>query len=52
MVKKTTYMPIQGFNTVDLGYERGDYIANIINKSSNHNFTKTYIGLFEQVWGG
>ena len=48
--EQITYMPIQGFSTVDLGYERGDYIANIINKSSDHNFTKTYIELFEQVW--
>ncbi|NLV76856.1 MAG: DEAD/DEAH box helicase family protein [Tissierellia bacterium] len=48
--EQITYMPIQGFSTVDLGYERGDYIANIINKSSDHNFTQTYIELFEQVW--
>ncbi len=48
--EQITYMPIQGFSTVDLGYERGDYIANIINKSSDHKFTQTYIELFEQVW--
>ena len=43
-------MPIQGFSTVDLGYERGDYIANIVTKSSDYNFTKTYFELFQQVW--
>lgn len=48
--KQTTYMPIQGFSTVDLGYERGDYIANIVTKSSDYNFTKTYFELFQQVW--
>lgn len=48
--ERITYMPIQGFSTVDLGYEKGDYIANIVNKSSDYNFTKTYIELFEQVW--
>lgn len=48
--KNVTYMPIQGFSTVDLGYEKGDYIANFINKSDDYNFAKTYIELFEQVW--
>lgn len=48
--KNVTYMPIQGFSTVDLGYERGDYIANFINKSDDYNFAKTYTELFEQVW--
>lgn len=45
-----TYTPIQGFSTVDLGYERGDYIANFVNKSDDYNFTKAYVELFEQVW--
>lgn len=48
--EKITYMPIQGFSTVDLGYEKGDYIANLVNKSTDYNFTKTYMELFEQVW--
>ncbi len=48
--EQITYMPIQGFSTVDLGYEKGDYIANLINKFDDYNFTKTYIELFKQVW--
>lgn len=35
---------------MDLGYERGDYIANFINKSDDYNFTKAYMELFQQVW--
>ena len=50
MGKQFTYTPIQGFSTVDLGYERGDYIANFINKSDDYNFTKAYMELFQQVW--
>lgn len=48
--QQTTYMPIQGLSTIDLGYERGDYIANFINKFDDYNSTRTYIELFQQVW--
>lgn len=48
--KHVTYMPIQGFSTVDLGYERGDYIANLISKSDDYSFAKNYVELFKRVW--
>lgn len=45
-----TYVPIQGFSTIDLGYESGDYIAYMVNKFNEYKFTKAYIELFQQVW--
>ena len=45
-----TYMPINGFTTVDLGYERGNALSNMVNKFTDYRFSKTYIDLFDQVW--
>ncbi len=47
---KNTYTQTVGFTTVDLGYERGDNISNIVIKSDDYSVTKTYFDLFEQVW--
>lgn len=47
---KKTYTQTVGFTTVDLGYERGDNISNIVIKSDEYTMTKTYFQLFEQVW--
>jgi len=43
-------MPIQGFTTVDLGFERGNNLSNIVTKIDDYSATKTYLDLFEQVW--
>jgi SNF2 family DNA or RNA helicase len=48
--ERYTYTQTVGFSTVDLGYERGDNISNIVIKSDDYNMTKTYFQLFEQVW--
>ena len=45
-----TYTQINGFTTVDLGYEKGNNISNIVIKSDDYSFTKTFFSLFEQVW--
>lgn len=47
---KNTYTQTVGFTTVDLGYEPGDNISNIVIKSDDYSITKTYFELFEQVW--
>ena len=47
---KITYMPIQGFTTVDLGFERGNNLSNIVTKIDDYSATKAYLDLFEQVW--
>lgn len=45
----TTYMPINGFTTVDIGCERGNNTYNMINRFESP-FADTYINLFESLW--
>lgn len=48
--KEIAYMPLHGFTAVDLGYQRGDAVSNIVNKFDESTFTATYLQLFEQIW--
>lgn len=45
----TTYMPINGFTTVDIGCERGNNTYNMINRFESP-FADSYINLFESLW--
>lgn len=45
----TTYMPINGFTTVDIGCERGNNTYNMVNRFESP-FADTYINLFESLW--
>ena len=45
-----TYMPLNGFSAVDLGYQQGDAVSNIINKIDEPGVTKTYLDLFNKIW--
>lgn len=45
-----TYMPLQGFTAVDLGYQKGDAVSNFINRFGDKNFTQQYLNLFESIW--
>jgi SNF2 family DNA or RNA helicase len=47
---QTTYTPVDGFTTVDLGYEKGNALASLNHKFSDFSSTKVYIDLFEQIW--
>lgn len=49
VVDNTSYMPLNGFTTVELGVERGDNAYTMIQKIENP-FTKQYAQLFEQLW--
>ncbi len=44
------YMPLQGFTAVDLGYQQGNAISNLITKMDEAAFTATYLNLFDQIW--
>lgn len=48
--KQITYMPLNGFTTVDIGCERGNNVYNMINKFETP-FSNEYIRLFNDVWG-
>ncbi|MFD1135616.1 helicase-related protein [Paenibacillus urinalis] len=45
-----TYMPVDGFTTVDLGYEKGNALSKMVNKFNEAPITKTYFDLFDQLW--
>lgn len=44
-----SYLPVNGFTTVDLGCERGNNISNAVVKF-NYSETKDFIRLFDEVW--
>ena len=48
--QETAYMPLHGFTAVDLGYQPGDAVSNLINKIDEAPLSSTYIQLFEQIW--
>ena len=47
---ETAYMPLHGFTAVDIGYQKGDAVSNIVNRFDEAPFTTTYIQLFDQIW--
>ncbi len=46
----TVYLPLHGFTAVDLGYQQGDAVSNLVNKMDEPSITKTYLNLFNQIW--
>ncbi len=44
------YLPLHGFTAVDLGYQQGDAISNLVNKMDETSTTTTYLSLFDQIW--
>jgi SNF2 family DNA or RNA helicase len=47
---RAAYMPLQGFTTADLGYERGNAVSNMVHRVSDSPMTAQYIQLFDQIW--
>lgn len=48
-IDDTTYMPLDGFTTVELGCERGNSLAIAINKMEAP-FSQQYLQIFNQIW--
>lgn len=46
----TAYMPLHGFTAVDLGYQQGNAVSNLVNKMDEAPFAATYLSLFNQIW--
>lgn len=49
-VDESTYMPINGFTTVDLGCERGNNAYYPVQKTESNENAQYFIKLFEQLW--
>ena len=46
----TAYMPVSGFTAVDLGYQHGDAVSNLVNRLDDPGQTRVYLDLFDQIW--
>lgn len=49
-VDQSTYMPINGFTTVDLGCERGNNAYYPVQKTESYENAKYFLNLFEEIW--
>ena len=47
---QVAYIPLHGFTAVDLGYQQGDAVSNIVNRIDDTANTNTYLQLFDQIW--
>lgn len=47
---RAAYMPLQGFTSADLGYERGDAVSNLVNKIDEAPLTAAYLQTFDAIW--
>ena len=48
--EQSAYMPLNGFTAVDLGYQQGDAVSNIVNRMDEPTHTATFMQLFDQIW--
>jgi hypothetical protein len=48
--QQTAYAPLHGFTAVDLGYQPGDAVSNIVNRFGDNTHTATYLQLFDRIW--
>lgn len=49
-VRTTAYTPLHGFTAVDLGYQQGNAVSNLVNKMDEPDFSGKYLNLFDQIW--
>lgn len=48
--QQIVYTPLHGFTAVDLGYQPGDAVSNIVNRLEDNAHTATYLQLFDRIW--
>ena len=46
----TAYMPLHGFTSADLGYEKSDAVSYLVNKLDDTPMTAAYLQTFDQIW--
>ena len=47
---RAAYLPLQGFTSADLGYERGHAVSNVVTKLDEAPMAAQYLALFDQIW--
>ena len=48
--ERVAYLPIQGFTTADLGYERGRAVSNVVTKIDDASNAKELLAVFDGIW--
>lgn len=48
--RDSVYVPLHGFTAVDLGYQQGNAVSNIVNRIDESPMTRVYLDLFAQIW--
>lgn len=48
--RQVAYAPLHGFTAVDLGYQPGDAVSNLVNCFEENSHTTTYLQLFDLIW--
>jgi hypothetical protein len=48
--ESAAYLPLQGFTSADLGFERGNAVSNMVTKLDAAPMTAQYVALFDQIW--
>lgn len=44
------YMPLHGFTAVDLGYQQGNAVSNIVSKIDEPANARMFLTVFDQIW--
>lgn len=47
---RAAYVPLQGFTSADLGYERGSAVSNLVTKIDEAPLASAYLQTFDQIW--
>ena len=48
--RATVYMPLHGFTAVDLGYQQGNAVSNLVNRFDEPASTALFLTTFDQIW--
>jgi hypothetical protein len=47
---QAAYQPLHGFTAIDLGYQKGNAVSNLVQKMDEAPATKIFLNLFDQIW--
>lgn len=48
--EQVAYLPLHGFTSADLGYERGNAVSNVVTKLDEAPMASQYVTLFDEIW--
>ncbi|MPW35520.1 helicase-related protein [Vibrio sp. B1Z05] len=48
--EQAVYQPLNGFSAVDLGYQKGNAVSNIVTCMDEPSSTSVFMGMFDLIW--